>query len=371
MFREYQDVRIKRNLKYVKVFSTVALVLWAVCTIGYLAGKWGPFEWVKQHPRADISSSYLAFFWGGADIWRRILRTQSDYNLWSEEIQLDILYCLVYLDLALLTYGFSKTNLTGYAVKNAAVSQKTEENAGEYAGEPKGLTGIKGRISQSAQKWAKKLSTESKHNNDFSKTFTYIIFNFIPVAVGAMLILSVTIAAMAGTVGDIAGGVILVASHLGGMFLSHLFLVISGGLLIQNCVLIKREWKTDPPQFLIEEQQNIDKARKNAEEQAQRQKDERDTATCKDLLEQCGMQFFIEYYPQLKRLPIPDITLSDHFSGEREVRLPPAKKIIDSGLAECALHYIIETYGDIFSSEVIGRAQSILEEIKNEKTEEN
>ena len=121
-----------------------------------------------------------------------------------------------------------------------------------------------------------------------------------------------------------------------------------------------------------EEIKKENEARKKLEaEQAQRQKEERDTATCKDLLEQCGMQFFIEYYPQLKRLPIPDITLSDHFSGEREVRLPPAKKIIDSGLAECALHYIIETYGDIFSGEVIGRAQSILEEIKNEKAEEN
>lgn len=87
------------------------------------------------------------------------------------------------------------------------------------------------------------------------------------------------------------------------------------------------------------------------------------------LLEECGMQFFLEYYPQLKRLPIRDITLSDHYAPERDVRLPPAKKIVDMGLTECAVHYIIETFGDVFSSEVIDRAQSILDEIKNEKGE--
>ena len=81
------------------------------------------------------------------------------------------------------------------------------------------------------------------------------------------------------------------------------------------------------------------------------------------------MQFFLEYYPQLKRLPIRDITLSDHYAPERDVRLPPAKKIVDMGLTECAVHYIIETFGDVFSSEIIERAQSILDEIKNEKGE--
>ena len=103
--------------------------------------------------------------------------------------------------------------------------------------------------------------------------------------------------------------------------------------------------------------------------EVQRQKAKQDTATCKELLEQCGMQFFIEYYPQLKRLPIPDITVSDHYFPERQVRLTAAKKIVDSGLTECALCYITETFGDIFSGELIDRAKSILNELENKKGE--
>ena len=76
------------------------------------------------------------------------------------------------------------------------------------------------------------------------------------------------------------------------------------------------------------------------------------------------MQFFIEYYPQLKRFPIPYINVSDHYFPEREVRLTAAKKIIDAGLTECALRYIIETFGDVLSGEAIGRAKSLLNEIK-------
>ncbi len=81
------------------------------------------------------------------------------------------------------------------------------------------------------------------------------------------------------------------------------------------------------------------------------------------------MQFFIEYYPQIKRLPIPDINVSDHYFPERQVRLSAAKKIVDAGLTECALHYIIETFGDVLSGEVIERAKSLLEEIENKKGE--
>ncbi len=190
----------------------------------------------------------------------------------------------------------------------------------------------------------------------------YTIINFIPVAVGVMLILSVIIAAIAGTYEDIADGVRSVSYHLGIMLLSHIFLIISSGFLIQNCVLIKREWKTNPPPFLLKEQ-------KRAAEQAQKQKAEQDIATCKALLEECGMQFFIEYYPQLKRLPISDINVSDHYFPERQVRLTAAKKIVDLGLTECALRYIIETFGDIFPEEIIERAKNLLNEIENKKGE--
>ena len=105
------------------------------------------------------------------------------------------------------------------------------------------------------------------------------------------------------------------------------------------------------------------------EEEAQKQKLEQDAATCKTLLEECGMQFFIEYYPQIKRLPLRDVTVSDRYLSEREVRLVAAKKIVDSELSEYAFHYIIDAYSDILPSDAIERAKSLLNEIENMKGE--
>lgn len=363
MFREYQDVRIIRNLKCVKKLSIVALVFWVICTIVYLTGKWVPFEWMKAHPE-DISSFYITLFWYGEDIWTKIL-TKTDYSLW-DEIRWDIIYCLGYFDLVLLTVSFPK-----YALRKAAEPRETDEDTGEYVGEPKWLTWIKAHMGQQLQEWTKQFSVESKRNNDFSCTLIYAILNLIPIAVFVVLLLAVIIASLAGTLKNIAGGINIVSSHLGGMLLSHVFLVIASGFLIQNCVLIKREWKTNPPPFVVREQLAAAEKQRESEEQAQKLKYEQDIETSKKLLEQCGMQFFIDYYPQLKRLPIRDIILSDNYSSEREVRLPPAKKIVESGLTECALRYIIEKFGDVFSSEVIERAKAILHEIENEKTEVN
>ena len=38
-------------------------------------------------------------------------------------------------------------------------------------------------------------------------------------------------------------------------------------------------------------------------------------------------------------------------------------------MTECALHYIIETYGDILSEEVIEKAKTLLDKIENKKGE--
>lgn len=190
---------------------------------------------------------------------------------------------------------------------------------------------------------------ENSFNNDFTNTLTSIILMFAPLVISATLSLNC----------------LILVSEL------HMPVYVSNGFLIQNCVLIKREWKTNPPPFVVREQLAAAEKQQEAEEQAQKLKYEQDIETSKKLLKQCGMQFFIDYYPQLKRLPIRDIILSDNYSSEREVRLPPAKKIVESGLTECALRYIIEKFGDVFSSEVIERAKAILHEIENEKTEVN
>ena len=343
MFREYQDTRIKRNFKYAKVLSLIALILWGVCTFTYLFTKWYPYDWMLSHPK-DLSWSYMNHFWGGEGFWRGILKPFNATSV-SDQFIWDFIYCLWYFNFAFLTYSFSRT-----ALRKPATAKQPNKDADASAKVTKKQSKIK--------QWGEKYFAESKRNNDFTNIRLCIIFTFMPVAVGILLLLSVIIASMAGTLGDISDGVSSVAYHLGYMILPHIFLIVSSGFLIQNCVLIKREWKTNPPPFLLEQQQEV-----------QRQKTEQDIETCKTLHKQCGMQFFIEYYPQLKRLPIPDIDVSDHYFPEREVRLPAAKKIVDSGLTECALRYIIETYGDVLSSEVIERAKTLLDEIKNEKGE--
>ena len=337
MFREYQDARIKRNLKIADILSFVALILFVICTVTYLFLHWLPVVWMREHP--EKYASPFPRLWG------------MDTTM-ETEIGLDIIYCLIYFILALSTYLFAQNSL----------HKKTNKDTEDYANEPKWLAWIKDKIK-------KKLSVESERNNDFLTTSIYVIFNFVPVAVGVGLAFACVITAAMGTFWDIAVNVGFIAFHLGVMFLSHIFIVISSGFLIQNCVLIKREWKTNPPQFLLEEQQQAAEEQRKAEEEAQKQKAEQDTATCKTLLEECGMRFFIEYYPQLKRLPISDINVSDHYFPERQVRLTAAKKIVDLGLSECALHYIIETFGDVFSEEIIERAKNLLNEIENKNGE--
>ena len=348
MFREYQDVRIKRNLKYVKRLSLVALILCALCTYTYLFWKWYLYEGMISHPQ-NLSLPYICNFWGGEKFWRDTLDPYKTADL-AEEIIWDFIYCLGYFELAIFTYFFSKN----FAQKPFVWRRKLQSQA---------------RFASNDE--MKESYKESSQNNDITRIKLYIIVNFIPVAVFVVMIFACLIALMAGTYGTISDGVRSVSYHLGGMLLSHLFVIISSGFLIQNCVLIKREWKTNPPPFLLEKQQQAAEERQKAEEEAQKQKQERDTATCKALLEECGMQFFIEYYPQINRLPIPDINVSDHYFPERQVRLSAAKKIVDSGLTECALHYITETFGDVFSSEIIEQAKTILNEIENKKGEPN
>ena len=106
MFREYQDVRIKRNLKYVKRLSLVALILCALCTYTYLFWKWYLYEGMISHPQ-NLSLPYICNFWGGEKFWRDTLDPYKTADL-AEEIIWDFIYCLGYFELAIFTYFFSK-----------------------------------------------------------------------------------------------------------------------------------------------------------------------------------------------------------------------------------------------------------------------
>lgn len=341
MFGEYQDFRIQRNFRYVKVLSLIALILWCLCAFTYLFRKWYLYDWMISHPQ-DLSWSYVCLFWGGVGFWRDMLDPNQTADLWNE-VSWDIIYCECYYFLAFCTYIYSKNFL-----KESFVWRAKRKSQVPFA---------------SKEGW-KEGYEESSQKNDVKRMMPLIIFTFVPVAVFARMFLAGLIAIMAGTYGDISGGINLVSYHLGSMLLSHIFLIISSGFLIRNCVLIKREWKANR---LLEEQYQAAMELRKAKEEAQKQKKVQDIETSKMLLEECGMQFFIEYYPQLKRLPVRDVTVSDSYFDERQVRLTAAKQIIDRGLSEYALHYILENFSDIFSSEVIGSAKSILNQIENEK----
>lgn len=355
MFREYQDTRIQRNLKVVKILSLIALILVILSAIAYLFAKWIPFEYMKTHPE-EITLSYIRCFWGGEDFWINLLDVNASTN-WILQISWDFIYCFGYFDLAWFIFLLSKG-----AMRKAGILKKSDKPDGEHVDTAEQLTFPKGRIKGYLLKQTQKLSMETRCNNDFSATLICVVFNLIPFVIFFFLLLAAIIASIAGTYEDIAGDVMVVSYHLGGMLLPYILLIISCGFLIQNCVLIKREWKTNPPQFIIEEQQK-------AEAEAQKQKIEQDVATCKALLEECGMQFFIEYYPQIKRLPLRDVTVSDRYLSEREVRLTAAKKIVNSDLSGYAFQYIIGAYSDILPSDAIERAKTLLNDIENNKGE--
>ena len=123
---------------------------------------------------------------------------------------------------------------------------------------------------------------------------------------------------------------------------SHIFVYVGDIFLIWNIVLIKREWKKEPPKFLIDQNDK----------------------NYKSLIEKSGVKFFIKYYKQIKRLPLRDVAVSENYSSqEREERLLAAKKIIDLGLTEFALREIIAEYSDILDSAEIEQAKSLLSEL--------
>lgn len=116
-----------------------------------------------------------------------------------------------------------------------------------------------------------------------------------------------------------------------GDILPELLVYIADAFLIHNCILIKREWKDNPPDFIKKKQDEKERNRREAMHN-------RNMYQYKSYIEQSGIKFFIKYYEQIKCLPLRDITVTENYSSEeREERLRAAKKIIDSNLTELAL----------------------------------
>lgn len=222
-------------------------------------------------------------------------------------------------------------------------------------------------IKQNAQKPAEEKKwykySESKRFNDFTRTLTAIILSFAP------YILLVFYGFLFLCFGAPNPGVW--ARMCGYMLPSHIFVYIADAFLKNICILIKREWKEDPPEFVIRMQEEKakkrkEKAKQRAEQTQQKAETERQRREiqCRSLLQTCGMRFFIKYYRQIKTLPLRDVVLSETYSPEeKEERLTAAKQIMDLNLSSVALDTIIGEYGESLESEEIERAKKLLADI--------
>lgn len=142
------------------------------------------------------------------------------------------------------------------------------------------------------------------------------------------------------------------------LYLPNALIYISTGFLISTCVLIKREWKDNPPQFAKKEYE--EKVRKYKEKEYQNNE-----TTYKLLIEQCGIRFFIKYYKQINRLPLRDVNVTENYSSvEREERLLAAKKIIELNLVEFTFNEILKSYSDILDEKEIEQVNDLLSEVR-------
>ena len=135
---------------------------------------------------------------------------------------------------------------------------------------------------------------------------------------------------------------------------AHIPLYIADGFLLH--ILIKREWKENPPEFVIQQQAEKEKAAALKETDAKQKQ-------FRLLIDQCGIKFFIKYYKEIKRMPLRDVEVSENFTpAEREERLSAANSIIDAGLSEFAFREILHTYADILNETEIQQVRSLLAE---------
>lgn len=199
------------------------------------------------------------------------------------------------------------------------------------------------------------LQFESTMNNDFANTVTAIICSFVPLLSAVVMWLfffwnAETIAFWFGLAGSAAA--------------VHIPLYIADGFLLHNCILIKREWKENPPEFI--------KIRQAEKEKAAAQKATAAKQTqFRLLIDQCGIKFFIKYYKEIKRMPLRDVEVSENFTpAEREERLSAAKRIIDAGLSEFAFREILHTYADILNETEIQQVRSLLAEWQPDKSQQ-
>ncbi len=178
---------------------------------------------------------------------------------------------------------------------------------------------------------------ETRFNNDYFITLMKIILTISPYC-------CIIIFELLGTLFDsdlllsITEGIAFVC---GRTLISHIFIYIADIFLIYNCVLIKREWKLNPPEFI--------KLEKEDREQV---KQEKTLNLAKQLLSRCGFKFFIKYYNQIKLLPMRDVEVVESYENKEKLeRLSSVKTIIDSNLTAVVVNEILKNYNEFLTED--------------------
>ena len=147
---------------------------------------------------------------------------------------------------------------------------------------------------------------------------------------------------------------IIFARFLGSLAGTHIcsYLTI---LFFVSCFNIKKRELSDDFQLYVDGKKEEAIVRQKAEKIAN------DKIATQNLLEQCGMKFFLKYYEKLVTLPLRDIEIEEDYSqSEKTERLTSAKLIIDNNYTKFAIDYILEKYSTVLSSSEIDVATKIL-----------
>lgn len=231
-------------------------------------------------------------------------------------------------------------------------------------GIPDLLISFSARAFKARKQEVRKTIKETKWNNDFAGVLTVIIVSFAP------YMLLVFYSFLFLCFGAPNPGVW--ARSCGYMLPSHVFVYVADVFLIHSCVLIKREWADDPPEFVKRKLAEKTKRQEEKTQQKEETQTQRNETQCRALLQKCGMRFFIKYYRQIKALPLRDVIIAETYSPEeKEERLSAAKQVIDLNLTAVALNTIIDVYGVSLESGEIEQARELLTVVTSEQSSEN
>ena len=237
-------------------------------------------------------------------------------------------------------------------------------------GIPDLLISFSARAFKARKQEVRKMIKETKWNNDFAGVLTVIILSFAPYILLVFYIFLFLIAACFGA-SDVSN-IVAWARSCGYMLPSHAFVYVADVFLIHSCVLIRREWADDPPEFVKRKLAEKTKRQEEKTQQKEETQTQRNETQCRALLQKCGMRFFIKYYRQIKALPLRDVIIAETYSPEeKDERLSAAKQIIDLNLTAVALNTIIDVYGVSLESGEIEQARELLTVVTSEQSSEN